>query len=97
MQSLGILPECASRAGEGKTKARKSWMKRRSCRCSTSMQSHRINTGGQAGIVVGLKIEGKQVMMELDTGATVSIMAETTWKKTLWKVGQKPMKRMFFD
>ena len=89
---LGILPECASGAGEptwsGKTKARKSWMNRRSCRCSTSMQSHRINTGGQAGIVVGLKIEGKQVMMELDTGASVSIMAETTWKKTFGKLAK---------
>ena len=46
---LGILPECASGTGEptwsGKTKARKSWMNRRSCRCSTSTQSHRINTG----------------------------------------------------
>ncbi len=37
---------------------------------------------GQSGILVDLKIEGEPVVMELDTGASVSIMAESTWKKT---------------
>lgn len=50
----------------------------------------RQKAGGHPGIVVDLKIEGKQVMTELDTGASVSIMAETTWKKTFGKLALQP-------
>ena len=30
-----------------------------------------------------MKIEGKALQMELDTGASVSLISESTWTKTL--------------
>ena len=45
-----------------------------------------VNTGSSKAIIVDLKINGKQVRMELDTGAAVSVMSISTKRELFLKL-----------
>ena len=49
---------------------------------------------GKAGVMVDVSVDGKQLKMEVDTGASVSIVSETTWKKS-WRAF--PCNSQLFD
>ena len=56
------------------------------------LRVERVNPvqGSGAGFRVGVRLEGKPLEMELDTGAAVSLIAEGTWKQLLQEKPLEP-------
>ena len=56
------------------------WVENESKDTDSDLSVHKITAGSTHPITVELEIQGKPVVMEVDTGAAVSVISETTYK-----------------